>query len=644
MTGGAFENLPNELLLDIFVMGCELEEEDGRRQCFRQPKEFARLARQVCLHWKALVDHPTHTFFWIARLELSVVRMVPGNSHSGPSPAQQLTIFYRTLLTSQGCDLSIIFWGAIQVLGSPDRIYVTANRLVLYAMDMLTPYQNQITSIHLLGQDSDTCVYLLELLTSHWKDMPRLSEVTFPENYRVMTMPELVEQTSDFGYGSLLTKRAIRMTRPITMGHLRHLVRLTVPSALWLNGDLVLPATIRHLQVSQVVPDDLSLLRNCLHSQQFLRNNLRSINIGYGFGEPPVEPLGKKPSRKASRQLKLPSLCRIEMRCFSVAEMTAFFMHLFCPSLESAELYLDPEQYPPAEMEQMAPGADTLESRVPASDVAHAALQYPELKSLIIRVSSNWQMSYCLRMFPAATVQKLSLSQYEYDGQHELAPDCELGKHFSSALSQFHPRSLDLDYPSSFPGAWSIMCWMDTCLIETLDIHIQDPSEEDDRELAADQGISMFNLTNLTFRGIGRHLTRFMNHLEADHLVMLRVYTSEVEVQKINPADLVWDTIKSFCDTLHPTDKGIVPFPRLTDLYVFCEARKRERQYDNQKGINVDKDSLAVRLHELVVDILADRVLSGALPLHLTRPVQLTGETARVKASVAFEAHSDPKP
>jgi hypothetical protein len=66
-------DFPNELLLTIWVCGCE-PEPDSRPPCSRRRKEFVCTVRLVNQRWKGLVDYlaERNQFFWITRLQLVV--------------------------------------------------------------------------------------------------------------------------------------------------------------------------------------------------------------------------------------------------------------------------------------------------------------------------------------------------------------------------------------------------------------------------------------------------------------------------------------------------------------------------------------------------------------------------------------------
>jgi len=103
-------DLPNELLRDIFTEGCkdnlqwsiEYPQFDFRPD--PKPKYFAKLSSSVCTTWRNMIDFPNNEFFWISipRLSLNVRKNESAFIH-------ELIRFRDQLTRSKGCDLVINF-------------------------------------------------------------------------------------------------------------------------------------------------------------------------------------------------------------------------------------------------------------------------------------------------------------------------------------------------------------------------------------------------------------------------------------------------------------------------------------------------------------------------------------------------------
>jgi len=114
------QDLPNELLLNIFRLGCDHSEIEPRTDyAFDSPphprkrKHFIAAVRLVCYRWQKLVDLPSLPYgshFWFARISLSLrdplepfaTSFVDTNSF-----IRRLGDFQSRLSSSKGCDLVI---------------------------------------------------------------------------------------------------------------------------------------------------------------------------------------------------------------------------------------------------------------------------------------------------------------------------------------------------------------------------------------------------------------------------------------------------------------------------------------------------------------------------------------------------------
>jgi hypothetical protein len=114
------QDLPNEILLNVFRLGCDDQEFDpdalykfNTTSHARKRKRLIEDARLVCFRWHQLVslrNLPYGCYFWSARLSLSL-----RNTGKLPSPdlaapnifLRRLIQFRKSLSTAQGCDLIV---------------------------------------------------------------------------------------------------------------------------------------------------------------------------------------------------------------------------------------------------------------------------------------------------------------------------------------------------------------------------------------------------------------------------------------------------------------------------------------------------------------------------------------------------------
>jgi hypothetical protein len=231
----SLNDFPNELLLTIWVCGCE-PEPDNFPPCSRRLKEFACTVRLVKRRWKTLVDFlaARNQGFWIARLQIRVdyAKLRPqtpedlgdgifydfqerqlgsqendmdyleeqseleedqdddddepmhSDEHGGACFARRLARFRQGLLTSRGCDITITIdfqksWRVSNTeLSSRSRIDI---QLLLLTMESTfsATYFNQVTVLRMRNSQPHAYCHLMEVIANRWPTANRLVEISF---------------------------------------------------------------------------------------------------------------------------------------------------------------------------------------------------------------------------------------------------------------------------------------------------------------------------------------------------------------------------------------------------------------------------------------------------------------------------------
>jgi hypothetical protein len=173
---------------------------------------------------------------WISRSTVEM-RMERGvNRWSGrTSLAEDLAALKANLLTSEGCDLSVIF--EVEIPSNPKE--EVELRLMLYGLDMLTPYQSPIVQLRLLGESIDATAYLLEQINC-WEKAHRLLEVQLYtwRIYGWTTISQSLVRPNFIRLGIFQSGKPgpTWLSQPATMVHLEKLVQLEISCASWLKG------------------------------------------------------------------------------------------------------------------------------------------------------------------------------------------------------------------------------------------------------------------------------------------------------------------------------------------------------------------------------------------------------------------------
>jgi hypothetical protein len=610
-------NLPTEIFLLIVTKGVEDELDYGYGPCFRRMKTFASVLRNVCRRSRMLIDDPVQTSFWVARLLLEVGELADKSGRT--SLAKDLATSQAHLLTSEGCDLAVTFRVVTPIYSEQE----VEERLMLHALRMLAPYQSQIVQFSLEGYRTDAAIYLLEQITCHWKMTRRLLEIQFTplENYGWGTISESLDHLNLTRLDMLGSRRPTWMSLPATMVHLANLHRLEIPGVAWLNGDLILPHTLRHLKLSYVEVETFSVLYQYLAHNNLMCNHLRSISVGPRLR---VKDEGgttakARPTWKAEGPLIFPHLLKLLLYEAAEGQITTFIGFLFCPSLDFLSLHwLD--SGPDLEVATINPSPALKNTRRTINGVRSmvnprrprfrpvrlwlSSVSYDDI--LLLLISSNTPYLEHLLMKTTSSVKGRHLN----DGSILALPldqrmsmpslrtfECVVAwrhfMHFLTHLSapnlfrmsiQIKDRSANetfQDYPPTDPLP----------SLEIMHYSVSDP----------------FILLKLT------RLEAFPNlqELRIDYADDLPEHTgwSDLSITK--------DSLISLCRALGPSIEGSVSFSKLRLLDIYCRCvRSIDEDPEGWKAVVQEPE-----IHALVDDLLTERMRSGALPLYKVEPV-----------------------
>jgi hypothetical protein len=216
-------------------------------------------------------------------------------------------------------------------------------RLVLYAIDMLAPYQSQVVKVSLIGTQVDAMAYLLERITNRWKMVRRLLKIGFigrasgdGELHGWTTISQSLVHPSFMRLGMPQSEKPTWLSLPAKMSHLESLTQLEIPSTSWLRrGGLILPHAMRHLNISYCEAETIPTLYQYLSNNNSSRNHLRSIAV---HGRAADGRAGRP--WKFERLLIVPRLLSLFIDGVVEGQLNTFLGFLFCPSLETLDLAL----------------------------------------------------------------------------------------------------------------------------------------------------------------------------------------------------------------------------------------------------------------------------------------------------------------
>jgi len=482
MVPRTFDNLPDEVILHIFIKGCE-EVSDPTipfQESARRRKPVVKVARQVCKRWRALIDgYPSirSKSFWAAYIKLAVRDRILRDP-SDPTSAQSITTFRHQLESSKGSDLIIYF--RIQLVGTFYELYdftsppTLAVRLITNAMEFMRPYHSQITTVRLQANHPRICFHLLDLIANRWDRAHRLTEITIDES--TFRQPEAQTQVPRV-LGGLLGPPVIKF--PVSFAHLPNLDTLVVPVTSWLTKDssLQIPMTIDHLKIMNAHEGSLFDLYRFLTENPLLHPTIKSIILGW---RPLIPSDGSKWNWNENnwvvpRPIILPSLHSLTLHGATGEELGNFFHSSYFPLLDTISLGIFEEDKSKQRQRgrtstpftQLSP-LDRVQAAMSNSKIKqdiHKHPQMPQLQKLEIwLISPSTTLSF-LSIFAGWPIETVSIK-----GHPEVVFPDELATNDTwvqglSRLHNFCPRHLELGFP--FPLGDSIIKSINTRFLQS---------------------------------------------------------------------------------------------------------------------------------------------------------------------------------
>jgi hypothetical protein len=542
--------LPNEVLLNIFRLGCadpELNfghngkpDEFGRPCHARRRKNFIAVSRLACFRWQQLVDLsnlPYGSHFWFARLTLALCED-PSNRMNecmaSPNLLRDRLIQIRKFMsTSQGCDLFVVLDGKVsrrKVPESGNSQNVTLDsyedispgdqlsvKLFLHgALDILRQ-QNQVFAIVVQVENAPMHKHMVELF-ANWLPAPRLRFIhinflprflqTSPPGYT--SLEALASSTSIPGLGVTYLP-ALHLQEPFGQSLVKfaHIDKLSIPSP-WLQA-LVHHITIKDLTLGMW--DHSEVVRSAttfLHSP--FCANLQQLNLDCAF-----EPLTMD-QQSVLNTWKLPTISfpRLKsLEIYNMDDLEAYFLllHVDCPQLTSAILLVSP-----------SPGFLTHSGWAPTNQN-----QFPLLSTLEIRCQvANFALDslYLLDIFKHSPVHKLTFWNKPSMGKPETTN--ESIEMVMGILSHFKPDDLMIE-ESSLEGTLLILGGLDVCNLQKASMGLSvegTPSAYDPfKQEWTPQVIDLPHLSLLWLAGPeGNQLFDLFQWINAEALETLKIY------------------------------------------------------------------------------------------------------------------------
>jgi hypothetical protein len=286
-TSRTINDLPKEIFLNILKKGCEdsLDLASYPEPCSRRLKESACDARQVSKCWKDTIDSVStwDKSFWIARFLIKVPdkRVTTNLSYF----VQDIMKLRYRLPTTQGCDICVAF---VMPDCEPDEDYQADKhgeagpmlpfvRLLIHAMEFISPYQNQIAVLRLEGTNqSSAYFYLWEMITNRWSSCSRLVKIALV-SFGVHRVPS--DSPFTFPSAQHWDNRLWATYTPInsirSLAHMHNLDTLEIPSCKWLQGKLVFPPSLSRLRVSDGNEDSYHILFHFLETHPIIRDRIK---------------------------------------------------------------------------------------------------------------------------------------------------------------------------------------------------------------------------------------------------------------------------------------------------------------------------------------------------------------------------------
>jgi len=679
MPSRPFDRLPNEVLLHVFIKGAEDDCHDPwRGGSYRRFKTFARRARQVCARWKTIIDNPPSSVsFWVTYLELTAHSSgYQGVQSFGKlqSFGKQIATFHRLLLSSYGCDLSISFnlYDLPKKLPN-DRSYPYTSpivRLIIYAMEMITPYHDQVIELHMYHATPAVCLCMLKLVATRWTNTSRLLAVTFET---IAYMPTELSLSSLPGYDKILSETSNEVCLPLSLAHFCHLDTLMIPAGLWITWGVLMPPNLQQLHLE--FSDDVALAKlfGFLQTQMNSFESLRSVKIqkvqDAEAEEIEDQEQAKRPTGQLLGRINLPSLHRISLEGFLPRNVLGFLEIFSCPSLE--DLYI---------------GLIGHEEINQSSLLLDFPSEFSRLTTIKLGLDvESWQCLHYLEIFASLPIQQLRVSFGKYEPywvdhlvsfrttlsnlrlqdfiistapywiDHYLLASMDtqnltklvIDRATALNLERFLPMNLDLEIIAPHLKELQFSCSEDhfihflshleaTQLVHFGYLSIEFASSDWDRERAlqvlSTKSFASVRSADLVLFHVD-HLLPHLVHLfpKLDQL-QIRIKTRKDYVMDDDVIlHLIRDVIQPLCDTLASTITT-VPLPHLRSISGVCFGLTEAKWSD------VTREEVRRMLQEM----LTSRTKGGGLPLQMKSIHLVDGSTKHKPAYVKFEACEAP--
>ncbi len=161
----SIQDVPTELILKIFTVGCDLEFHTKQTGFSlapyttqrRRPKPFVADAILVCRLWRAILYGTNALWFTSASL----------TNCSSIDFDTQIAIYKDILESSRGCDIDLVLYSGFIGDTRAPRTAVLAGSLFVHAIRLAIPYLTQVRVVKALIRQKGLLNDVINLLTRH---------------------------------------------------------------------------------------------------------------------------------------------------------------------------------------------------------------------------------------------------------------------------------------------------------------------------------------------------------------------------------------------------------------------------------------------------------------------------------------------